>query len=263
MSKFLGVARIEIKEMIAYKFEVLIWAILNPIIVGVYYFLWHAIYAYSEQTIIGGFTFEGLMCYYTLIFVVSIMTWTNVDQELAHRVRDGYLAVSLIRPLSIFKRFLYHKISGTAFAFAAQAIPLLVMGAVFFHLTTSATNLALFIISAILAMILMFTFVFFVGLSSFWLTQYSGVRMLRSGAVWFLSGNIIPLSFFPASWQAVSSVLPFQYMSYSPVQIFLGKYELAAALSVIAIQLTWLFIILGLTVLGWRTALKRFSAVGQ
>lgn len=263
MSKFIGTAIVQIKDLIVYKFEVFIWAILNPIMLTVSYFLWKAIYAYSGQSVIGGFTFEALIGYYALVTFVNTITWTNIDQMLSDRVQRGTLANIMLKPISVYAHYLYEKIGGTMFAFAGQALPTIVLAMVIAHLTTTPLNLILFLISTIIAMFLMYTFVFFVGLSSFWLTQYSGLRMLRSGMVWFLSGNVIPLSFFSASWQAVSNFMPFQYMSYSPVQIFLGKYNLMGSLEVMVIQLIWLAILLVLVHFGTKVALKQFSAVGQ
>ena len=264
MSKFFGVARLQIKEMIAYKFEVLIWGILNPIVLAVLYFLWRAIYDYSGVTVLRGFTFEALIAYYTLTTILSSVTWTMVDQELSNRVREGTLVNALIRPIHAFVRFLYEKISELGFVFVGQIVPVIIIGAVFLNVRiTSPFNFLLFIISAILAMLLSFSFAFLIGLSAFWLTKYSGLRMFRSGIQWFLGGSVVPLSFFPIFLQKVSNVLPFQYIAYVPIQIFLGHYDLIGSLEAIAMQLVWLAILVTLTILGWRVALKRFSAVGQ
>jgi len=264
MSKFWGASVIEIKDMISYKFEVFIWGILNPIMLGVYYYLWHSIYTFSGQTSIRGFTFGELISYYALTLIVSVITWTNVDQLLAGKVRDGTLVNNLLRPLHVFTYHLYKKIGGTAFTFVGQALPLVVISILFINLRiTSLPNLLLFIISVVLAMLLTFAFSFLVGLSSFWLIKYAGVRMIRSGTVWFLGGNIVPLAFFPEAWQKISNFLPFQYMSYSPIQIFLGRYDLYGSLWVIAAQLIWLVILFVLVFSGWKVALKQFSAVGQ
>lgn len=264
MSKFLGVATQTIKNMIAYKFEVVIWGILNPIVLGVMYFLWRAIYSYSGAIVLRGFTFEALIAYYTLTTILSSVTWTFVDQELSNRITDGLLVLSLIKPINTFIKFLYEKISELGFVFFGQILPVIIIGAVLLHVHISSYfNLLLFIISAILAMLLSFSFAFFVGLSSFWLTKYSGIRMFRMGVQWFLSGSVVPLVFFPDILQKISSFLPFQYIAYSPIQIFLGKLNLIGSLEVIAMQLIWLAILSTLIIFGWRFALKRFSAVGQ
>ena len=264
MSKFFGIARLQIKEMIAYKFEVLIWGILNPIVLAVLYFLWQAIYSYSGATVLRGFTFEALIAYYTLTTILSSVTWTMVDQELSHKVREGTLVNALIRPIHVFIKYLYEKISELGFVFVGQITPVIIIGVMFLHVRASSPlNLLLFVISAILAMLLSFSFAFFVGLSSFWLTKYGGVRMFRMGLQWFLGGSVVPLIFFPNFLQKISNFLPFQYIAYEPVQVFLGHYDLISSLGVIAMQLVWLAILLSLTIFGWRIALKRFSAVGQ
>jgi ABC-2 type transport system permease protein len=87
--------------------------------------------------------------------------------------------------------------------------------------------------------------------------------MLRSGLVWFLSGAVVPMTFFPATIQKIFSYLPFQYTSYSPVQIFLGKYGLMASLQVVLVQVVWIVALLALINVSWKYAMKSFTAVGQ
>jgi ABC-2 type transport system permease protein len=264
MSKFTGSAKIVLKGMFAYKFDIFIWSILLPISLAVYYFFWRAVFAYSGQQAIGGFGFYDLINYYALTLIIAAITSTNVDAELARRVLDGKLSVYLTRPLSFFMQRLYENIGERGMAFLGQMLPVTIFAVVFFNLRiTSSINLILFAITAVLAFILLFIFTFFLGISSFWLKKYSGIRMLRSGLVWFLSGAVVPMTFFPANIQKIFSYLPFQYTSYSPAQIFLGKYDLMASLQIVLIQVVWIAILLVLVNVCWKYAMKTFTAVGQ
>ena len=264
MSKFTGSVKIVLKDMIAYKLDIFIWSALLLISLAVYYFFWNAVFTYSGQQAIGGFSFYELVNYYALTLIVAAITSTNVDAELARRVLDGRLSIFLTRPLSFFMQRLYANIGERGMAVLGQILPVTIAAVVFFNLhITSPVNFILFTITAVLAFILLFVFTFFLGISSFWLTKYSGIRMLRSGLIWFLSGAVVPMTFFPANIQKIFSYLPFQYTSYSPVQIFLGKYDLMTSLQVILIQVAWIAALLILVNVAWKYAMKTFTAVGQ
>ena len=264
MNKFLGTAQLQIKEIIAYPFELFIWGILNPVLLAVYYFLWKAIYAYSGQLALRGMAFNDLVIYYALMLVINSFTWTNVDIDMAYRIKDGYLTPKLVRPISVFLHELYKKIGETAMVFTGQMLPTLIVASVFFGFhVTSYANTFFMAISAVLSLLLTFSFTFFMGISSFWITEYIGIRHLRSGLMWFLSGAFVPITFFPAAWQKASVFLPFQHMIFTPIQIFLGKYAFVEILQQIAVQVVWIIIFLVLIKVCWKIALRHFTAVGQ
>jgi len=80
------------------------------------------------------------------------------------------------------------------------------------------------------------------------------------------TGVLIPLTFFPDVIQKVLLYLPFQYISYVPVRVFLGSYELAGikmeipqivALQAVAVLVMWAF-----SEAIWRLGIRRFTGVG-
>ncbi len=261
--KSLAYVKIALKDIIAYKFEVAIWTLITPITLAVYYFLWKAIYAYAGSAVIRGYTFNELISYFILIQLTGMFIWTNIDQRLSRDIQRGTFILKLIRPMGVFKSTLLKESGQIAFVIAVQAIPLLAIGAIFFGLSfTTWTATCLASISFILSVILSLTFVFFVGLSAFWVTQYYGLKRIREGVTWFLGGGVVPLAFFPPFWQKAFSFLPFQYMQYAPVQIYLGKYAGSDALIVMLIQVIWIATFYALIKLIWPKAMAHFSAVG-
>ena len=59
----------------------------------------------------------------------------------------------------------------------------------------------------------------------------------------FLSGTLIPLSFFPGIFKKVLNYLPFAGLSQNPVLILLMKLDYLDALKFIGIALIWLIIL--------------------
>ena len=86
--------------------------------------------------------------------------------------------------------------------------------------------------------------------------------MLRS----VFAGVFLPLTFFPTALQKVMFFLPFQFLTFVSVKVFIGNYELAGftltipgivCVQALAVLCMWL-----VTELLWRLAIHKFSGVG-
>ena len=78
----------------------------------------------------------------------------------------------------------------------------------------------------------------------------------------FLTGQLIPLSFFPVIVQKVFNYLPFSSMIYTPVMIYLGKYSGLELLFVLLRQAVWVIVLYLLGSLIWRKVTKRLVVLG-
>ncbi|MGA8532495.1 MAG: ABC-2 family transporter protein, partial [Candidatus Tumulicola sp.] len=77
-----------------------------------------------------------------------------------------------------------------------------------------------------------------------------------------LSGLLIPIAFFPKVLQNILAWLPFEYIAYRPLMIYLGKLPLKAALLTIAAQWCWVAALLLLANLWWDRAVKKITIQG-
>ena len=78
----------------------------------------------------------------------------------------------------------------------------------------------------------------------------------------FLTGQLIPLSFFPEIVQRIFDFLPFSSMIYAPVMIYLGKVQGAELAWVLLRQAVWVLILYGLGTLIWRRVTRRLVVLG-
>lgn len=225
---YLAYTKMSFKNMFAYKFEVLLWTTTTPIMLAIYYFLWGAIYSNTGQEIIRGFTFPELMVYFVMVEIVSIIIWENSDSWLADRVYTGDLIISLIRPIEVFFNRLFQRFGNILFYVPVNVSIMTAIGIFFFGLKIiNYTFFALFLISLTVSIFLFYSLSFLLGMSAFWLKKYSGIRMIKNGIFWLLGGGVLPIAFFPGLAQKIMAFFPFQYMLYTPVQIFLGKFAFA------------------------------------
>ncbi len=260
---YFAYSKMSFKSMFAYKFELLLWTITTPIMLAVYYFLWRAIYSYTGQGLIRGFTFPELMVYFVLVEIVSLIIWENSDSWLADRVYNGDLIVALVRPIEVFFNRLFQRFGNILFFVPVNVSIMTAIGIFFFGLKIiNYTFFALFIISLTISIFLFYSLSFLLGMSAFWLKKYSGIRMIKNGIFWLFGGGVLPLAFFPELVQKMFAFLPFQYMLYMPVQIFLGKFALAEAIRIILIQCIWVIALYAIIQMLWKRAMLRFSGVG-
>ena len=100
------------------------------------------------------------------------------------------------------------------------------------------------------------------GMLCFWTTRGAAIFDLYMTVELLLSGRLVPLPLMPDWVQEVSRFLPFQWAFYFPIESLVGdlsNQELAQGLFV---QLFWILVGLAIFRVAWRSAIKRYSAVG-
>jgi ABC-2 type transport system permease protein len=73
---------------------------------------------------------------------------------------------------------------------------------------------------------------------------------------------LIPLNFFPRSLQIVSSLLPFEHIAYTPLQIYLGRLSLAQTLRLLGLEYFWVVALIFLGHLWWIRATRKITIHG-
>ena len=83
-----------------------------------------------------------------------------------------------------------------------------------------------------------------------------------TGAVEFLSGNIIPLPFFPKKYLFIVELSPFAYMQNVPFRIYSGNLAGREIYQCILRQIFWLVTLMFLGIVIWKRAEKRIIIQG-
>ncbi len=71
------------------------------------------------------------------------------------------------------------------------------------------------------------------------------------------SGLLLPMTFFPHIVQKILDLLPFQYISYVPMLIYLGKLHGAGLARAIAIQVFWVAVLMAIGDGLWRWSTRK------
>ena len=124
------------------------------------------------------------------------------------------------------------------------------------HLST----LLYFLAAVILGIILAFELDFCIGMITFWLTQVRTFKYMLQTMILFFAGAMLPLDLFPPVLTTVAEFLPFRYLVYFPISIYLGK--MGNPLPSFGILIVWILVFFGLSRVLMSRGIKRYEAVG-
>jgi ABC-2 type transport system permease protein len=181
-------------------------------------------------------------------------------------IRTGKFLTFALRPIHhpffALSQKIGHRLLGTFF----EALPCAIIFTLLFRIDIRPSNIPWTILSITLAIFIFFYVNYIIGIASFWIVESSGIRSFYSLLSGVFSGVFIPLVFFPKPLQVIQFFLPFQYMSYVPAMVFIGKYSLGdiqlSIPTIVGIQALALLCVFIISELLYNTALERFTAVG-
>ncbi len=129
-------------------------------------------------------------------------------------------------------------------------------------LPVNGSSFLLFLLTLFLAFGITVAFCMIVYMLCFFTISPQGWRMVLTGAVDFLSGNLIPLPFFPKKYLFLLELSPFAYMQNVPFRIYSGDLAGNEIYPYIGKQLFWLAALLGLGLVIWKRAEYRIALQG-
>lgn len=181
-------------------------------------------------------------------FLVLFSTWMY-DNEIFACILNGNVAYELTRPMKLYPMWFCRNLSMRVSRAVLRCIPVLTIA--FFlpkpwRLSPPADLLHffLFALSLILSLCVVIGFCMLVYIATFYTLSPQGLRLFLVSITELFSGALIPLPFFPDSWQAVLSVLPFAAMQNVPLRLYSANLTGLQAAQSLALQLVWLAVLL-------------------
>lgn len=246
---------------------------------------------YRQATFAGAFTNTvfGFMRCYILLSVAAVtgqvagyspaqlVTFVWVGQgllavvnywgqaELPERVRSGQVVSDLLRPVDLMAGFLAADTGRAGHAMLTRFVVPVAAGLLTFdfYLPAHVYTYFLFAVSTALAVLLCSACRYLVSLTSFWLLDIRGAQMVWVVASGFGSGLYFPLPVLP-DW-AVTLLwvgTPFPALMQAPLDVVVERGGAGHALVLIAGQLAWLAVTLGVARIVQRRALMRLVVQG-
>jgi ABC-2 type transport system permease protein len=254
--------RVGFVNTLAYRLRYYTGIVTYFIYVSIYYFIWKAIYEHSAK--IEGFDFKQLLTYVAVGWIIRSFYYNNIDQEIAVQVMEGKLAMDLIKPVNTQFMYVAQALGESVFRLALLTLPTAVILALVFplRLPASTLNFAGFMLSVLMSFFIVAGINFCVGTFAIRLKSILGLLRAKYFLLELFSGLLIPISFFPEVFQKILAFMPFQYISYVPVLIYLGKLQGFGIVKALGIQLFWVFAMLALGDALWRWSSRRITIQG-
>lgn len=255
-SMYFEMIRIRFLMMLAYRVNYYSGILVYTINIGAYYFLWNAIY--SGQSTMGGMTPVQMTSYVAISWMARAFYFNNIDREMALEIKDGRVAIEMIRPYNYLAVKTMQALGEGIFRLLFFSIPGMLIVALFFSLRFPAqgSTYLWYTISLVLSFIINTQLNLITGILTFFLLNNDGIMRAKRVVVDLFSGLILPISFYPEWAQSILQYLPFQGISYLPGMIFaeaIGGPRISQALIV---QLIWVAILLVPIQLMWVKAKK-------
>ena len=259
-----AIALATIKEYIVYRSHMMVSLFVGPVYFIVQYFIWTAVYGGSGT--LKGIEYMQMIRYFGISALIGYMTWDSADWNLSMLIRTGKFLTFALRPVHHPFFALSQKIGHRVLGTLLEALPCAVIFSLLFKIDMRPANIPWSVLSIALAWFIYFYVNYIIGIASFWIVESQGIRSFYYLLYGVFSGAFIPLVFFPKPLQIILFFLPFQYTSYVPAMVFIGKYTLGdielsipAVIGIQALALLCVFIVCELL---YNAAMKRFTAVG-
>lgn len=229
-------------------------------------YIWFAVFESSASPTINGFTYNSMIGYVVISTITGILISNDVHWEIGQDVRSGNIAMNLIKPVSYQLRQYF----GALGAFAVNSLFIgLPMGAMYliFRWVTggplpSLVTLMSYGASVGLSALILFMINYLFGLAAFYVEYIFGFIFAKEALLKLLSGQLIPIAFFPEAIRGIFLYLPFAGLVYTPTMAFLGLYSGQTLAFHMAIQLAWVVLLGLVTQLVWHAAIRRVTIMG-
>jgi ABC-2 type transport system permease protein len=255
-------ARVGFINTLAYRLRYYTGVVTYFIYVSVYYFIWKAIYAHSAS--IEGFDFTHMLTYIGVGWIIRSFYFNNIDQELAYQVVEGRLAMDLIKPVNIQWMYVSRAAGESVFRLALLTIPTaLVLFWVYpLRRPASVGHAGAFALSVSLSFLIVAAINFAVGTFALRLQSILGLMRAKFFLLELFSGLLLPITFFPHAAQKILSLMPFEYISYIPMLIYLGELNGIALARAILIQIGWVAVLFAIGDGLWRWSTRKVIIQG-
>lgn len=220
-----AILKLNLREALAYRADLAVDLLSGFILLGIYYYLWGAVFEARPE--IQGLDFAFMTGYIALVRIVQGFAQTeSLEDEIAQRVQDGSIALDLLRPYSL-------QLYAVLRVYAQSLLGALLISAPLFVFSLWVLGLplpplpraGLFLLSLHLGFLVNSGISFLIGIAAFFLRSNEGLVQLRRFAIALLSGSLFPLVLLPDFVYGLIAWLPFRAVVDVPIGVYLGTHS--------------------------------------
>lgn len=257
----------ELKRQMAYKGAFYLFIFISTFGSFISYYLWMAVYGSSKSAVLGGLTQNEMVVYIFMTYVTSSMVTVSISDWVSDDIVKGTVSMNLIKPIDYRMSLIARAVGDMIYRFLFPGI-IVWIGLEIYKIQmlgmkpVGIVTILTYITSVVMSFLIFVLFDFCFGMIAFFTTYIFGMLMAKEALLSFLTGQLIPLSFFPEGVQRVFDFLPFSSMIYTPVMIYLGKYSGSQLAIVLLRQAVWVVLLYVLGNLIWKKVTSRLVVLG-
>jgi len=222
--------------------------------------VWTALYAQNAAP--AGVPLHAVLTYTTIALLMSLVLEIDGTRAIRDKIREGTIATDLMKPISLPLYFFSDGV-GMTLLHAVLLVPALVLSLVIVRIDVPPAHVLLaFAFSFVLGYLVNFCLNFLMNCVAFWTLETFAIQLMIRWVSDLLSGQIVPLIFFPGVLQKVVLALPFAAIYSTPLLIYLGTIPPSRYAVAFAVQAAWCAGFAVLAALVWRSAQRRIVVQG-
>lgn len=257
-----GFLRVGFAEAVAYRAELFLWVLATTMP-----FVMMALFlAVASDAPLGRFGRPQIVTYFLVTLLVRQLTTSWSAWQLARDIRQGVLALRLLRPVHPLLSYAAESLTAIPLRMLV-ALPIVVASVLVIERRTMSQVPVAYLLATLAlaqAWLLSVAINLAVGCVSFFLE--SGVKLMDLMLVLFMlaSGYLVPIELFPDGVRRALELLPFRYQLALPVELLTGVYDadLGRGATMCLVQGSYAVGFFGAVALLWRRGVKRFEAFG-
>lgn len=264
MKKYYLVARNTWDEILSYRINFALWRLRTIIGLLISYFLWTSVM--PDKGTLFGYTKDLMVTYVLVAPLIYSIIFSTRTHEMAENINNGDLSLFLTKPFGYFKywfsRDFGDKAMNISFCIVEFLLFILILRPNIF-IQSNPAYLALFFASLIMGIVLHFFIGSLMSMIGFWSPEVWAPRFIFYTLVSFFAGSMFPLDILPEPLFNILKLLPFTYLQYFPIKIYLGQLSLFEVFQGFSITLFWIFITYFALKIVWNKGLKMYTASGR
>ncbi|PZR57993.1 MAG: hypothetical protein DLM50_04575 [Candidatus Meridianibacter frigidus] len=222
--------------------------------------LWTALYAQNVTPF--NLPLHAMITYATVALLMSLVLEVDGTRVIRQKIREGSIATDLMKPISLPAYFFSDGVGQTGLH-ALLVIPSVLFALLLVHIDVPSPDvLAAFAFSFLLGYLVNFFLNFLMNTIAFWTLETFAIQLIVRWVSDLLSGQIIPLTFFPGILGRVVFALPFAAIYSTPLLIYVGIIRPAEYGHYFTVQAAWLSFFGLLSAFMWRAASTRVVVQG-
>jgi ABC-2 type transport system permease protein len=256
-----------IQTIMSYRVNFFMFVFGNLMRTFVIYYLWKAVFLSSSSTTMNGFSLDDMIIYIFMSSLTAGTISTGTDGDIGQEVRDGSIAMNLIKPISYKVRMFYISFGALIYQMVFVLVPVWIglLAVRYFtigELPPGFGTILLYLISLMLGFVVSYLMNFCFGILAFYVTNMWGLSHLKEAALLFFSGQLIPIAFFPDAVQKIMQFFPFSSLNYIPVLIYLKKVTGIELIKALGVQFLWIALLFLLSKWMWNKAISKLVILG-